>query len=265
MQRPKPLSENKNRKDHYAPQGYLRGFIHPQRQRHPKPLWVLDVASNEWAERSPSQIAWSRGFYDYSEDSRPDATADQAFSFCENQFPRIRERIRADGYESWALDRQILVSFVAMMAARSPLFRTQSVSTVEPSSVQQPNSEALAKNFSITLMWSEMKRRASEWDRFDWALGYTENPEDPLVTSDQPIGMRGAAGDQRTAWQRNDFWLWCPIAWDMCLIASSLPLIGPPTTALGPEYLAEIRTLTAKQATRFVASPCVLADILTVF
>jgi hypothetical protein len=189
-------------------------------------------------------------------------TADQALSVCENQLPRIRERIRADGYESWALDRQILVSFVAMMAARSPLFRTQSVSMVESSLVQEPNSEAHARNFSITLMRSEMKRRATEWDRFDWALGYTENPEDPLVTGDQPVGMRGAARDQRTAWQRNDFWLWCPIAWDMCMIASSLPLIGPPTTALSPEYLAEIRTLTAKQATRFVASPCVLADIL---
>jgi hypothetical protein len=261
MKNQKRPSDHKNRKDHYSPQGYLRGFIHPDREAHPKPLWVLDVVRKKWVERSPSQVAWGRGFYDYSEDGLPDATADQAFSVFENQLPRVRNQIRTEGYRSWNLHRQFLVAFAAMMAARSPLFRIQSVSTVEPSLAQEPTGAALAKNYSITLMRSEMRRRAAEWERFDWVLSYTTNPEEPFVTSDQPVGMRGAAADQRIAWDRNDFWLWCPLSWDMCLIASSQPLRSQTTSSPSREHLAEIRLLTAKQARNFVASPCVLAHL----
>ena len=58
MTKSKPTSDAKGRRDHYVPQGYLRGFIHPQRQGHPNPLWVLDVSRGKWSEKSPSRIGW---------------------------------------------------------------------------------------------------------------------------------------------------------------------------------------------------------------
>ena len=94
MTKSKPSSDVKGRRDHYVPQAYLRGFIHPQRQGHPKPLWVLNVHRQEWSEKSPSQIGWERGFYDYAPESNPDATAEDAFRRLENDVPRIRDRIR---------------------------------------------------------------------------------------------------------------------------------------------------------------------------
>jgi hypothetical protein len=114
-----------NRRDHYVPQGYLRGFVDPDRKHLSRPLWMLDVQRNEWTERSTSQVGWGRGFYDYSEGSSPDFTAEKAFLHFENRLPYIRDRIRSDGYETWTLYRDCLVSFSAMMAARSPLFRAQ--------------------------------------------------------------------------------------------------------------------------------------------
>src|SRR5215467_11097649 len=128
MKKPKPASDQRNRKDHYSPQGYLRGFIHPSRERHPKPLWVFDVRRCAWSERSPSEIGWGRGFYDYSDGSSPDATADEAFTYFENQIPKARSAIRSDGFESWVVHRDLLVAFAAMIAARSPLFMVQSTS-----------------------------------------------------------------------------------------------------------------------------------------
>ena len=87
MSNPNLASDAKGRRDHYVPQAYLRGFIHPQRQGHPKPLWVLDLRGHEWSEKSPSQIGWAHGFYDYAPGSNPDATADDASADWRTTFP----------------------------------------------------------------------------------------------------------------------------------------------------------------------------------
>jgi hypothetical protein len=62
----------------------------------------------------------------------------------------VREAIRSDGYSTWTQHRDILVSFAAMLAARSLLFRAQSSSEVFPSLAQHPEADLLAKNYSIT-------------------------------------------------------------------------------------------------------------------
>jgi len=255
MQKSKALSDARGRRDHYQSQGYLRGFIHPERERLPKPLWVFDLKRNEWSEKSPYQIGCERGFYDYPPDSKPDATADDAFRRLEDRFPRVRKRIRSDGYESWIQHRDTLVSFAAMMAARSPLFRTQTVSQILPSLAGDPNGDVLAKNFSITLMRAEIQRRPEDWQQYHWVLGYTKKPEYPFIASDQGVGMWGNGADLTEAYEQNDFWLWCPLSWDMCLIASSQPLSGEPTAELRLEQIIEIQTLARRQASIFVASP----------
>lgn len=255
MKKSGPSSEAKNRRDHYVPQGYLRGFIHPKRQKYPKPLWVLDVNRRMWSQKAPSQIGWERGFYDYATGSSPDAAAEDAFRYLENDVPRIRDRIRANKYIVWTEFRDLLVEFVVMMATRSPLFRTQAISHVGQSSVAGSTGGDLAKNFSITLMRTEMGRRPSEWKKHDWVLRYTKDPEHPFIASDQVVGMRGNARTAAEALQSNDFWLFCPLSWDMCLVASSLPLDAEPTAPLQPEHVTELQTLMRRQAGKFIVSP----------
>ena len=72
---------------------------------------------------------------------------------------------------------------------------------------------------------------------------------------DQIVGMRGRALTSMEALREDDFWLWCPLSWDMCLIASSRRLDAEPTRPLQPEHVAELQTLTRRQVTKFVASP----------
>jgi hypothetical protein len=250
------LAVARDRKDHYVPQGYLRGFIHPERLQHPKPLRVLDAERGVWSERSPSQIAWKHGYYDYSEGAEPDATADEAFLFIENRFPLVREQIRTSGYETWIEHRAFLVSCAAMLAARSPLFRTCAVSQVSP---LLPAS--LVKNYSITLMRTELQHRPDTWQAYHWVLGYTKNPEQPFVTGDQPVGMWGNSLGQAAASENRDYWVWCPLSWDMCLIGSSLPLNARSTSELLPEQVAEVQKLTRTQSSIFLASPVVLPHL----
>ena len=259
----KPSSSTRGRRDHYVFQGYLRGFIHPQRQDHPKPLWMLNVHRHEWSEKSPYQIGWERGFYDYAPESNPDATAEDAFLRLENDIPRIRDCIRTNGYPSWTEHRDVLVDFAVMMAARSPLFRRQASSQVRPSLVDGPDGDVLAKNYSITLMRTEMLRRSQEWKEYDWVLGYTKNPQHPFIASDQVVGVQGAALTLEEAHHKNDFWLWCPLSWDMCLVASSRPLDAEPTARLQPEHSAKLQTLTRQQAEKFVVSPVPISRLTT--
>jgi hypothetical protein len=205
-------------------------------------------------------LAYERGFYDYPDGAKPDATADDAFRTLEREFPLVRERIRGDR-TNWIRHRETLVSFAAMLAARSPLFRVQSISGVLPSLADRANSAVMAKSYSITTMRAEMQRRAQEWLSYHWALGYTEDPSVPVITSDQSIGMRGAVADQGVAYASDDFWLWFPVSWDMCLVGSSKPLDAYDTVEFSIEHLAELQSLTYQQARRFVVSPVRLPDL----
>ena len=262
MKKAKPPSSSlRTRKDHYVPQGYLRGFVHPDREKHERPLWVFDIKRGEWSEKSTSQVGWERGYYDYSPGTNPDATADDAFTRLENALPIVRDRIRAEGFESWIRHRGVLVSFVGMVAARSPLCRAQAESQVLSSLAGAPNEQVLAKNYSITVMRTEIERRSKDWQAYHWSLGYTKNPEHPFVASDQAVGMHGRGADLNEAYERNDFWLWCPLSWDMCLIGSSQRLIAEATAELQPEHIAEVQVLTRRQANAFLASPVPLANL----
>ena len=255
MTKSKPSSDAKGRRDHYVPQGYLRGFIHPQQENRPKPLWVLDVGRGKWSEKSPSQIGWKRGFYDYSGGTSPDATADDAFRRLENDFPVIRDRIREQGYASWIRHRDMLVAFAVMMAARSLLFREQVLPQEYPSLATGSTGDDADKDLAITLMMEEMRRMPRQWEGYDWVLRHTKEPENPFIASDQIVGMRGNAPTLAEAVQNNDFWLFCPLSWDMCLLASSQPLDANPTAPHQLEHVAELQTLMRLQARKFVASP----------
>lgn len=179
----------------------------------------------------------------------------------ENDFPRVRNRIRREGYVTWAAHRELLVSFAGMMAARSPMFRTQAEARVRASLQCAYDRSILAKNYAITLMRAEIATRRQAWQGWDWALGYTTDPSGPLITSDQTVGMWGNRRDQTDAFADGDFWVWCPLSWDMCLIGSSKPLGERRTTELDPQHLAEIRRLTREQAGRFVVSPVRLKEL----
>ena len=52
---------------------------------------MFNIERGNWFESSPGSVAAERAFYDYSDGSEPDATADQAFAEFENIFRRYDE------------------------------------------------------------------------------------------------------------------------------------------------------------------------------
>jgi hypothetical protein len=71
---------NMNRRDHYLPQGYLRGFIDPARRGFSQPLWHFDILNGLWSQRSPREVGYRNGFYDYVTNETGLSTADSAFA-----------------------------------------------------------------------------------------------------------------------------------------------------------------------------------------
>jgi hypothetical protein len=182
------------RKDHYIPQGYLRGFIDPTRVGLPKPLWCLDISTDTWSPRSTSEVGHFRGFYDYVGAKAAVAElepADNAFVRLENDYPGVRDEIVSSGFALWTKHREFLLSFMRMMGVRSPLFREQKVAegkmiralvveeinhernTIKVKSLTpSPVSPAFIRNRAITQMREEIEKGAAWLKDFHWALRF---------------------------------------------------------------------------------------------
>ena len=122
------MSTQKGRRDHYLPQGYLRGFIDPARENEEKLLWKLNIPSKQWAEKSTKALGFVHGFYDYAGsgpeiDSLP--SADGTFSELENEFPAVREKLlslRRKSFRNWTKHLDFLLRYMDMIRARSPIY-----------------------------------------------------------------------------------------------------------------------------------------------
>lgn len=252
--------KTRNRKDHILPQGYLRGFISPARKGLPKPLWVFDVKNRVWSERSTKQVAWGEGFYDYSSEGKPDATADKAFEELENRFPTVRSQILAEGFSSWKKHMDFLLQFGQMLRARSPLFRKQhnawagnAVAKLSPQDPQRANE--LSKNWAITDMRTEIKKGAARLSNFDWVMRFTTDPKDPVITSDSPVIAEGEAPDLRSALDNDPQTLiYLPLCWQMCMIGHRRQDIAE-TSEFPADGLQHFRALCAKYADQLLVSP----------
>src|SRR5271154_2031250 len=200
----------KNRRDHYLPQGYLRGFIDPARRDSAQPLWHLDILNGLWTERSPREVGYRNGFYDYSTNQIGHETADSAFAELEHNFPRIRAEIIANGFRNWKDHRDLLLRYIQMIRARSLLFFDQK--KVEGSALRawtieeirsdrrsvrvrsitpEPLPGAFIRNWTITEMRGEVRKGAAWLNDFNWALRYCDSPVSPFIVSEIPFVSLG--------------------------------------------------------------------------
>src|ERR1035441_3890599 len=97
--------KTRKRRDHYLPQGYLRGFIDPARTQEDRPLWHFDIRTKQWDERSPSEVGHGQGFYDYAGEKVSMEPADITFASLERNYPIVRERLIANTFATWTEDR----------------------------------------------------------------------------------------------------------------------------------------------------------------
>ena len=93
----------RGRKDHWLPQGYLRGFIAPSRSQEQKPLSYFSRHEQKWKDVSPREIAFGKGYYDYADGTDYSVVShpDSVFARLEREFPIRRSEMLATQFSTW--------------------------------------------------------------------------------------------------------------------------------------------------------------------
>jgi hypothetical protein len=273
----------RGRKDHYLPQGYLRGFIHPSRRNTDKLLWHYDVQYKKWKQRSAAAVGYEVGFYDPIGTNAQLEIADETFVELENKYSLMIDELAANNFDKWRYHFNFFLHFMQMMRARSPLFfkhnkaylqskRVLSIKETAPidqsESKAKPASlpDAFIKNYSLMQMREEILKGPDQLKDFDWALRWTEDPDNPLITSEQPFTMAaplrpdGTAMTMFEAFEYEETWLHFPLCWQATLFGSRKRITDPPTERIAPEALINFRKTYFEKAENYVVSPVRLDD-----
>jgi hypothetical protein len=280
------MGTQKGRRDHYLPQGYLRGFIDPARENQPQPLWKLDISSKQWSERSTKQIGHIAGFYDYA-GANPELNSlplsDEAFSELENEFPVVRERLlslRKKAFRNWTKHLPFLLRYMDMLRARSPLYFMQKeaewkstptwtidkvvdANTIKLVSMEpSPPSNIFIKNRTIFQMREEIEKSGAWLWELNWALRYTESVAEPFVITETPFVADEVPPGllQAEALKHPNTLFYFPVCWRVCLFGSR-QRFDRGTDKLGSYDMGVARKKYRLFAQHFLISPAKLDDI----
>jgi hypothetical protein len=267
--------KTRGRKDHYLPRGYLKGFIDPAREHLDKPLWHLDLKEGLWTEVSPAEIAFEIGFYDYLGKDEKAQKADNSFAELERNYPLVRKQLIDAQFKNLSDHLEFLLHFMQMLRCRSHLYFEQKIAAsksqdyLEVLEVDRVNSSVKArpavpdhafhKNRALADMQAEIKKGADWLMTLHWAVRYTDSPNNPYVTSDEPFVVTGDGPDLNGFLQRQDTLLLFPICWQATLYGSPLPFLKGLDSSL-PRDLWKFRTDYRMNSKRFIVSPSAIQD-----
>jgi hypothetical protein len=267
----------RNRKDHIVPQGYLDGFTNAKGL-----LQVFHIGERRWFPESTADVAWERGFYDYSEGVNPDQTADEAFREYEGEFPELRRELIASHFATWRSHLDFLLRYINMFRVRSKLYREHVLQSLEQQppivlteilerkpSPTVPGTELIKASFksmeqtgedlksafndlSISKMRADMLEVPKPFFEFNWCLRTTNDPNKPVITADEPIRFEGASIDR--PFEHFHSRIHFPLCWQACLIGGPTTLL-PKTKVFSPSKLNELRGNYLRADCRFAYSP----------
>jgi hypothetical protein len=197
----------RDRKDHYVPQGYLRGFIDPARAQNDRPLWCLNKRRNESVRKATAQICHVQGMYDFSNDAIQAEHADVTFKSMEDGLRPIRQELLDQNFAGWQQHREFLLPYMQMIRVRSPQYFVEQKRAVVGSFLGKvvtvdenqrkitydstPLTDSEVHDHTLGRMRDEFSKGPAWMANLHWQIRTTLNPRDPVVTSEQPLFVKG--------------------------------------------------------------------------
>lgn len=277
------LHPRQNRKDHYVPQGYLRGFVDPAREKNDRPLWCLNKWRNRWERKSPSQICHAVGMYDFANDAIEAEHADVTFKAMENGFPPLLDDLKERNFVGWHEHLNFLCRYMQMIRVRSPQFfveqgqevndsflgRITSIDEERRKITYEPNprlTDDEVHDFTLTKMREEFKTGAVWMDGFRWQVRTTFDPYNPVVASEAPLFVKGEIpkpeqGLTTDVLMHEASVIYFPLCWQACLVGRRLPLERDLET-FDQADLLDLRHMIAEMAPQYVVSPQIIEGLV---
>ena len=264
MKSQKP-QKTRNRKDHWLPQGYLRGFIGPSRTAKEQPLFYFEKSTGEWRDVSPKEIGWGDGFYDYAKAGNNAISSDEVFARPEREFPMLRQQLIQNHFVGWEHHKSELLSYMQMIRARSPLAMSQweeqargmRARTIDSADFQ-PMDDEFVRDFQIVNMLKDVQAGPTWMTDFDWCLRYTDDENNSYCATDQAlllIGSEPAGTPVSDVLVHRDTRIVFPLCWQAALIGRKRKYDGEGLGCATLDSIREIRHEQKLQATEFVVSP----------
>jgi len=259
------------RKDHYLPRGYLRGFIDPTRQALDRPLWCMRPHTGQWEQKSPAQVGYEVGLYDFASDALDEEHADTTFKFMEDNFPTIRTQLVDNDFENWTEHQDFFCRYMQMIRIRSPLYFEQkkqelstqhiwTVAAVDGNKITLENMEgrlmtpAEIHDHTLSKMRAEFKLGVGWMKEFHWTLRTAADPFSPFITAEQPLFLVTPEILIVDAIQRHDTYIYFPLCWQACLVGNRVPWLSE-AQPIAPDKMRVFRQMVSTQARKFVVSP----------
>ena len=261
----------KQRKDHYLPRGYLRGFIDPIRQELARPLWCMRPHTGQWEQKSPAQVGYEVGLYDFANDALDEEHADTTFKFMEDKFPAIRAGLVDNAFQNWTEHQEFFCRYMQMIRIRSPLYFQQkkqelstqhiwTIAAVDGNKITLDNTEgrlitpAEVHDHTLSKMRAEFKLGVDWMKEFRWTLRIADDPASPFITAEQPLFLVTSENPILDAIRRHDTYIFFPLCWQACLVGNRVPWLRE-TQPIGQDKLRVFRHLVSVQAKKFLISP----------
>jgi hypothetical protein len=271
------------RKDHWLPQGYMRGFISPSRVNESKPLYCFEKEIQEWKEVSTKEIGQGEGFYDYAEGTSYSTVThpDSVFGRLERQYRSKIELMARDNFATWHRHKSFLLEFMHMLRGRSPMAMEQQKQTVSgfrvvritnivphPTDPNQtglvldtmtpyPMPEPAARNTMIARMLEDVQSGLWWSSTMDWCLRYIDDETNPFCSTDQAVFIEGSVVTSTIDTElmaHPDTVVFFPLCWQACLFGSPGKFDVSYDRA-DPRQPLSIRQQQKKRCDRFVISP----------
>ena len=271
------------RKDHWLPQCYMQGFIGPSRKDEPRPLYCFEKETQQWRAVSTKEIGQGEGFYDYAEGTDYDAVThpDSVFGRLEKQWRSKRELMGRDKFASWARHKDLLIEFMHMLRARSPMameeqrtvvssYRVATITEIFPhptdpnltgvkvdTMTPYPMPAPAVRNTVIGQMLADVQASVLWPKNMDWCLRYTEDENNPYAATDQAVIVQGTLPAQAVTPEvlaHPDTLVIFPLCWEACLFGTPLKFDVSYDRA-DPQQPLSIRTEQKQRFDRFVISP----------
>jgi hypothetical protein len=273
----------RDRKDHYVPQGYLRGFVDPARSNNDRPLWCLNKWRNQWERKSPKEICHVIGMYDFANDAIEVEHADVTFKAMEDGFPSLRDDLKQRSFIGWREHLDFLCRYMQMMRVRSPYFFVEqgqellnsyigTVTSVDESErkisydPKRSLSEDQVHDFTLTKMREEYTKGAAWMNDFHWQLRTTFDPYNPVIASESPLFVKGEVpmsdgAMTMDALKHEATIIYFPLCWQACLVGHLQPF-DRDVEAFEQSNLLDVRHMISEMAPQYVIAPQIVAGLV---